>query len=306
MDSEPVGREMTMNLARHVLKAYETHEPAYVKLLHNSVLHFAPISLNFNEVLNQFHAGNGQDVCNITIRDELAHRILSTENDPKREIFMRMLKEGHFDLILTFATNLEDTVYPRSTNKLSIFTSFARNIDEDQEKPLCQPTVSQMQQYHELQRLSNLFFSVYQTPMFTINLDCCKMPTETSIATIWRTNIRRMINFLKLTESGIEGYVTNVVGEPVRNATIRILERDVVFSVTQNLAHFKQLLPQGENLTLEITGDGYNPQLVKVNLIDNRVIDMDAIALHAKGRDPIMRKDGSMWIFPKQHGSISG
>lgn len=55
-DSAPLGREMTMNLARHVLAAHKTGDPPYVRLLENAVLHFAPITKNFTEILLKFEA----------------------------------------------------------------------------------------------------------------------------------------------------------------------------------------------------------------------------------------------------------
>lgn len=55
-DTVPMGREMTVNLARHVLAAHSAGEPPYVRLLANAVLHFAPLTKNFNDVLSRFTA----------------------------------------------------------------------------------------------------------------------------------------------------------------------------------------------------------------------------------------------------------
>lgn len=49
-----MGREMTVNLARHVLAAYKTQEPPYVRLLENAVLHFAPYTQNFNDIISRY------------------------------------------------------------------------------------------------------------------------------------------------------------------------------------------------------------------------------------------------------------
>lgn len=55
-NSSPLGREMVMNLARHVLEGYTGQEPSMVKLLENAVLHFVPIMDGFNLVNQQFVA----------------------------------------------------------------------------------------------------------------------------------------------------------------------------------------------------------------------------------------------------------
>lgn len=45
---------MTMNLARHVLAGYQLHEPPLVRLLENAVLHFAPITEGYINIVQQF------------------------------------------------------------------------------------------------------------------------------------------------------------------------------------------------------------------------------------------------------------
>jgi carboxypeptidase D len=54
--SAPLGREMTMNLARHVLAGAKGQEPIVTRLLNQTVLHFVPIMSDFEEVLSQYNA----------------------------------------------------------------------------------------------------------------------------------------------------------------------------------------------------------------------------------------------------------
>lgn len=53
-DSMPIGRELTMNLARHMLRGFGQGEPAVLQILNNSVLHFVPIRHEFDQVYQQF------------------------------------------------------------------------------------------------------------------------------------------------------------------------------------------------------------------------------------------------------------
>lgn len=53
-DTEPVGREMVLNLARHVMRGFGQGEPVILSLLDNAVLHFVPIRHGFDEVYQQF------------------------------------------------------------------------------------------------------------------------------------------------------------------------------------------------------------------------------------------------------------
>lgn len=53
-DTMPIGRELTMNLARHVLQGFNQGEPVILNLLENAVLHFVPIRHEFEQVYQQF------------------------------------------------------------------------------------------------------------------------------------------------------------------------------------------------------------------------------------------------------------
>jgi carboxypeptidase D len=55
-NAAPMGREMTMNLARHVLAGYKGEEPVITKLLDQAVLHFVPIMFDFDAVVEQYNA----------------------------------------------------------------------------------------------------------------------------------------------------------------------------------------------------------------------------------------------------------
>lgn len=53
-DTMPIGRELVMNLARHVLQGYNQGEPVILSLLDNAVLHFVPLRHEFEQVYDQF------------------------------------------------------------------------------------------------------------------------------------------------------------------------------------------------------------------------------------------------------------
>lgn len=53
-DTMPIGRELVMNLARHILQGYNQHEPVILNLLNDAVLHFVPIRHEFDAVYQQY------------------------------------------------------------------------------------------------------------------------------------------------------------------------------------------------------------------------------------------------------------
>lgn len=53
-DSMPIGRELVMDLARHMMQGFKQGEPLVLDILENAVLHFVPLRHGFEEVYQQF------------------------------------------------------------------------------------------------------------------------------------------------------------------------------------------------------------------------------------------------------------
>lgn len=106
--STAIGREMVINLARHVLAGYNIPEPPILKLLKNAVLHFVPIKIDSEQLLEQFHAN--ASVCDPTVKEELADKLLSAETDHQKDMLLRMLQEEEYDLALNFAAGGNDVL----------------------------------------------------------------------------------------------------------------------------------------------------------------------------------------------------
>lgn len=76
-DTSPIGRELTLNLARHVVAGYRLQEPPLQRLLNNSVIHFVPFTDNFDSILSQYQQNDS--ICDPITREEFADRLLSPE-----------------------------------------------------------------------------------------------------------------------------------------------------------------------------------------------------------------------------------
>lgn len=55
-DTMPIGRELVMDLARHMLQGAKQGEPAVLDIMDNAVLHFVPIRHEFDQVYQQYVA----------------------------------------------------------------------------------------------------------------------------------------------------------------------------------------------------------------------------------------------------------
>lgn len=201
-----------------------------------------------------------------------------------------MMQDGDFDLVLSFAAGGYDVVYPQvPSGTKSIFSRFAQSIessdDEHKIKSITRECLTNPSRQHHidaLQRVTNEFYNLYNVPMLTIELSCCKMPKIEDISTVWRRNIFKVLNFLKLTETGIQGYVKDASDKPLRNATI-VVENEgmqLKYSVTKKLAHFRVVLPAGE-VNIQIRCHGYVTKMLRYILPEHKVLDLGNLTLES-------------------------
>lgn len=278
-DSAPLGREMTLNIARHVTAGYALNEPMMVKLLKNAVIHFMPMTTVLDdEYLRSFNAN--QTICDPIVRTELADHILSPETEHRKDVLLNYIHENQFDLALSFSAG-GFGVQPDHDNNNSITTSMRAAIASERlrtVKDTCPRTAARLQQDDAVKRITNLFATNYKVPLFTIQLDCCKMPPPNDIAKAWRRNIQRVLNFLNLTETGVQGVVKDAAGHPLRNATVTVKGAGLVTNVTKNLAMFRLVLPAGEH-EIEVSSPAGLKRSFQVNLEQGHVFNVGDIVL---------------------------
>lgn len=136
-----------------------------------------------------------------------------------------------------------------------------------------------MQQHDTNERLTNLFYKMYNIPMFTLGLSCCRMPPQQDIASIWRKNVDKFKNFLHLIDTGITGHVENGKGQPLRDAFIRLTDHNSIYNVTKNAARFQIILPEGE-YGLEIKCTGYEIKVQRVIVKNNEITNLGNVQLN--------------------------
>lgn len=291
-DTSPLGREMTVNLAKHVIAGYTLQEPPSKRLLQNAVIHFAPLSESFGKVADQY--ARDKNVCDPQVKEEFAERLLGPESDQKKSIFLNMLQTGRYDLILTFSAGGYNIQFPHSSNHNDIFERMADKIGEQRLREVqmdCPATPSRLHQNNTVDKLSKLFLNTYQVPLFTIQLDCCRMPPQGKIAQVWRRNIHRILNFLNLSESGVKGSIRTHQNQPIRNAIVSIKDTGLTKPVTKNLAYFRFILPAGM-YDLEVTSTDSNAKhTLQLKIVDGQILDLGSINLDIDASHPIKLND---------------
>lgn len=103
-----------------------------------------------------------------------------------------------------------------------------------------------------------------------------------NIAGVWRNNLEKIINFLDLIKTGVQGFVKSIDGQPLRNATIHVVGNKLPYSVTKNLGHFRIILPAGP-LQLLFTCDNYEPRTMSLLLNAGSVSKLGDVILSKIG-----------------------
>ncbi|XP_055923216.1 carboxypeptidase D [Eupeodes corollae] len=275
--TSPMGREMILNLGRHLSEGYRIQEPPILKIFKNSVIHLLPIMENFEKINNIYQ--NNKTVCDPLVGNELAEKILDPKSDKRRDLFIEMIDREKFDLILSFSAGNYDLMYPQKP----LLENFARLIEKVEipySRPTCPLTSSRTSQKDNTQRLTNLFYKIHRVPMFSLGISCCRMPSQEQLASVWRENIERIMNFIHLIDFGIKGRVVSKSdGQPLRNAFVKINEYNEIYNVSKNLAQFKVILPPGE-YDIEVICAGYQTKYTHVSTITkDQFVDLGVLEL---------------------------
>lgn len=277
-ESSPVGREMTVNVARHVITAYNTKEPLWIELLKNTVIHFVVVNSKFSQVYQQFN--DNTTVCDPHLKEELGDRILNPESDNIKNIFLQLFDKDSISLALTFTAG-DDSNVQVLKDREPLYAQFARETQSHlgAQNQLCSSNTRRLNENESLRKITNLLYNMFNIPLYSINLSCCKMPLENEIADIWRENIERILKFVNLGRSGVTGYVKDESGNPVRYAKVKVIGNSREQNVTSNLAFFHVLVPNGRG-ELEIKADNFTSRTISFNFED-AMIKINDITLKA-------------------------
>lgn len=177
--------------------------------------------------------------------------------------------------------------YPNTDDKVAIYPRFAEKIKGHKytvvSNEQCPESTARLHQAEAIQRLTNQLHSLYKVPLFTMQLGCCKMPQEADIATVWRKNLERMTNFLRLIDTGIKGFVRDTKGNPLRKAILKVRGNNLIYKVTPNLAHFRVVLPSG-SMEIEYSCLNYTSRIMSITLNQDQILDMGDVVMQESVR----------------------
>ncbi|XP_053976263.1 carboxypeptidase D-like [Hylaeus volcanicus] len=262
--SQPVGREILLRLATHILMGNQLGDPPIQRILNNTVLHFVPgVDPGFDNIINT------KD-CNPIVSDEIGKKLLQKDgiNSDKTNLitkaFKEMLANERYDVIIMLGSGALKVSY--SDNNLNVYKRLAENYEHSLHKGTCNFLSN------EVKEVQDYIQNEYNIPVININLSCCKYPPAESIPIIWRENLLPLMKLIQSLTTGIRIVVTDVDNIPLREAVIKIGMKS--YHVSKNMAYFKAILLPGEYI-LTISADGYVEQSIKVYVKDENIIDLN-------------------------------
>lgn len=260
--SQPVGREILLRLATHILKGNQIGNPPIKKLLDTTVLHFIPgVDPNFDNV---------SDNCNPLVQDEVGQKLLISEDKQAKKMdavtsaFKNMLLTENYDAIVVIAGGAKDVSY--TDDELNVYKTLAEKYQSQLHKERCDPqdnSVYAIQEYIKKQ---------YNIPVITPSLSCCKYPSAESIPLLWRENLQPLMELLQNLATGIRATVASEQGIPLRQATVQI--NSTVYHLSKNMAYFKAILLPGD-YTLTFSCKGYASKSLTVRVNDKKLTDIN-------------------------------
>lgn len=275
-ETSPVGREIVVNLARHVITAFNTKEPPMLELMNNTVIHFVTVNKNFDQIYSQYQ--ENEAVCDPHLSEELGDRLLSAESDKIKESFFKLFEKDEVSLALTFTAG-DDSSSQVLKDREPAYAEFASHTQSHfgAQNQLCPSNTLRLNENESLRKITNLMYNMFKLPLYSINLACCKMPAENDIGEIWKENIEKLLKFISLARTGVKGFVKDQNGNPLRTAKIVVKGSDRVHSVSKNLAYFHIIVPSGK-CEVTVVCANFTSKTIGIS-VNNNLIDLAEVIL---------------------------
>ncbi|KAL3271051.1 hypothetical protein HHI36_021551 [Cryptolaemus montrouzieri] len=282
--TQPLGRELTVYLARHLLKGLKIGNPTIKKILNDTVVYIVPvIDKAFEQIWGDFEKeAPGTKVpetyiCNNITADfkQVGDQVMNVgssrvnsfaEMKSIANTFKRMLIEEKFNMVLNIEGGGSDMVYPNSKDNLSIYQKYYNAFTTNYRPPfLCGSDFSGTQN-----NLTEYLYREYDMPVLTAKVSCCSYPAVENLPYIWREVMLPIMKVLELASIGIHGYVKDETTKPMTNATIKVQGLNKTIEVAKATAHYNIMLPPGKYV-IEVKCHNYKAFSVDVDITDSRI-----------------------------------
>ncbi|XP_022916494.1 carboxypeptidase D-like isoform X2 [Onthophagus taurus] len=328
--NEAVSRELMLHLIHYLVINYNTDE--YIRwLLDNTRIHIMP-SMNPDgfEVSKEGQCEGGQGRYNARGFDlNRNFPDYFKQNDRRTQPETVAVKEWLSKIQFVLSGNLHGGAlvasypfdntpnslyltyasYPSLTPDDDIFTHLALTYSENHGKMSkgvsCKSTTQGFKKgitngaawYPLTGGMQDYNYIWYGCMEVTLEISCCKYPYAKELPKYWEDNRVSLIKFLAEVHRGIQGFVTDMNGNAIEKASLKIKGRDVGFRTTKYGEFWRILLPGV--YVLEVYADGYVPKDVEFMVVADHPTQIN-VTLHQAKRSDVFYRPTQPTLFHRQ------
>ncbi|XP_054259827.1 carboxypeptidase D-like [Macrosteles quadrilineatus] len=246
--TEPIGRELSVRLARHLVRGFETSPPHIVSLLNTTSIHIFPqIDELYTSLKKKMQCHMDESL------NKVANIILSNKTSQSQyaSLFLSHLETERFDFIVILEGGGPNTIVSPSgasdevTEK--IFTMMRHNFVSGTNDIPFHPSkgcsISDSAEWK--QRLLNTLYDQTGSLVVSARASCCQYLPIEDIPDLWRSTLSSFMGLLSTFSQGLRGRVIDDRGEVMREATVQVENSRHKYHVTPNDAYFHIVLSPG-------------------------------------------------------------
>lgn len=294
--SQPVGRELLIRLARHLGKGYQQRDPGILRLFASANVYLLPIVDG-----EHFDVHNSGD-CSYDMDESINHEIGSKfrrdpiypSGVPNQVVAIKQFFKTH-DINVALSIegegvfmrlpwdeesnsaqrpdikSTEDNLKTLASAYSSAHPVMASNKEECAKKPHGIVFGSEVDGKY---RGTIVDFAFAQgINVAAAHVTCCNFPNERELQNLWKNNLPALMAFLKAASQGIHGTVTNLKGEVLSSANVKV---DGNLLELHNDTGFLALLQQGSH-QLSFTLSGYETKMVSFNTKEGEMVRQNVV-----------------------------
>ncbi|KAK3727884.1 hypothetical protein QZH41_010596, partial [Actinostola sp. cb2023] len=301
--NEVVGREILLQLIRHLCESYKNDLPI-TKLIDETRIHILP-SMNpdgyeLASVRGHHHSALGRrNARGVDLNRNFPDQFFPSSNgppQPETRAVMKWIRDYPFVLSTSLHTGALVAIYPYDDSP-SGQSLYSATPDDDVFRHLAKAYSSE----HPVMHLANSkwnctngkeqdfidgvtngasWFSISGGMQdynyvhsndfeVTVEVGCERFPKADKLKKYWDDNKRPLMNLIKQVHTGIHGFVKSTKGNPIKNAVVRISDRRHDVMAAKDGDYWRLLVPGSYDVTA--SAKGFEPQTKVVLLKGSEV-----------------------------------
>ncbi|CAG5115880.1 unnamed protein product, partial [Candidula unifasciata] len=284
----PVGQEMLVRLARHLITGYNHEEPVTAAILSTVHVHILP---QFN--IHGAAAAVPGDCTGLMYAGSKFNTLVRHE-DVTVSALSDLVSQHKFDLIVDVEGGGKFIVIPRSVSISSrasdaseltddedvlqdLSASFAAAMSDIYMKGACPVSpfsgvVHGVELGSEALEVTDPWYYQYHTLMMSTFIACCKFPPPAELPHVWMLSLHSFLNILTRSRQGIQGQVENETGGIIESYTLQVDKKPL----QEMTSPFFVLATHGKH-TVTVEAAGYTRLTLSIEVKENSASVQDFV-----------------------------